>query len=67
MTSARARAWKTVGLFRQRNKHYSLHKKFVHDARTERVRGRIFHVEQFLNFKDFRINKFDVDGFNRID
>jgi len=27
MTSARARAWRNVGLFRQRNKHYSLHKK----------------------------------------
>jgi len=37
-------------------------RKFVHDARTEPVRERIFHVEQVLNFKG-RINKFDVDGF----
>ncbi len=26
-------------------------RKFVHDARTEPVRERIFHVEQVLNFK----------------
>ena len=37
-------------------------RKFVHDARTEPVRERIFHVEQVLNFEG-RINKFDVDGF----
>ena len=37
-------------------------KKFVHNAHTEPVRERIFHVEQVLNLKS-RINKFDVEGF----
>ena len=37
-------------------------RKFVHDAHTEPVRERIFHVEHVLNFKG-RINKFDVHGF----
>jgi len=36
-------------------------KKFVHNARTEPGRERIFHVEQ-VNLKG-RINKFDVEGF----
>ena len=37
-------------------------RKFVHNARTEPVRERIFHVEPVLNLKG-RINKFDVEGF----
>ena len=40
MTSARARAWQNIGLFRQRNKHYSLHRKigtrFAHEAGQEK-------------------------------
>ena len=37
-------------------------RKFVHNARMEPVREKIFHVEQVLNLKG-GINKFDVEGF----
>jgi len=39
-------------------------RKFVHNARTEPVRERIFHVEQVLNLKG-GINKFDFEGFTK--
>ena len=45
MTCARTRASKSAGLFNQRNKRYSLHRKIVDDARKKPVRERIFHVE----------------------
>ena len=40
-------------------------RKFVHDARTEPIKERIFHIEQVLKFKG-RVNKFDVDGFAEV-
>ncbi len=39
MTSARARAWRNVGLFCQRNKHYSLHKKICTRCAYEACQG----------------------------
>ena len=37
---------------------------FIHNARTEPVRERIFHVKQALNFKSGE-NKFDVNRFTK--
>ena len=39
--------------------------KFIHDARTDPIRERIFHVKQILNFKG-RENKFDVKRFAKL-
>ena len=38
--------------------------KFIHNARTEPIRGRGFHVKQSLNFKSGE-NKFDVNRFTK--
>ena len=39
MTCAHARAWKSVWLFRQRNKHYSLHRKICRRCVYEACQG----------------------------
>ena len=52
MTSARARAGRNVGLFRQRNKHYNLHSKNLHTMRLRSLSGKgSFTLNKFLILK----------------